>query len=789
MTEKGLTHHHARPGAEMVTATSAPGKRIGCRGQMGFRFLNMSFYQVFAGWCVAGAVVAVAAAAPEVEFRPLPQLMVGDQVERPLPRGFASTSLLPWDGPGKPPVLLVTNHGAYFKERSWVYRATEHAGPATAFSLPRGYPVWKGAPFASLFAEKEVALEPARYLPVRREDGLFDLIHAERLDYHRNTGEPGAPKFRRDHTIRETDARGEGSRIWIDDLDGDAIPDLLIAGLTRWSDRFAQYPDHPAEKGPWSGREHPNMGSLPDTDIRNFRGYDIAGNWMGLPVRKYLWWARGSRDGNGHLSFGPHKHVRHGETDYPVQWQNMGDGMSPAVMELESGRFIVLLAGPDEILALPLRGIRDGELHTGKALPFLKDGGRLRTANLAQVVGIGDLNGDGRDEMVIGSGANGRFTVLSGSRAGDMEEMGTLSSLGGGVAGDTLAVPVRTDWDGDGHPDVIVGDASGMLSFWKGTADPLRYASCEFFHTASGEIRHRPVDGNLQGEVEAAWSYIQPEVADWDNDGHPDLITNDNEAKLFLYRGTGSGTLLHGRERFMLGEKPLPLAWRSRPAVLDGRHGLAGKDRPCLLFMTWDGQLAYAVPEARGSLNMERVTALTYESGQPILLAGPAGLSGRIKFSVTDWDGDGTWDLLAGVQHGLQRAFRTPGTESPSSAPYWLRNAGTASRPLFEPARMITFRDGTPIRVKSHSFDVFPTDLDADGKPDLIFGDDEGFIFHLSRDLLKWDEPVAEIRRAMFREAQILSEKIPLTPGVICQETWAYPAGPITPAGMAGGTG
>lgn len=749
----------------------------------------MRSVRILLGLCLCGTVVNSAQADPEVAFRLLPQLKVEDTVERPLSLGFTSHSLLPWDGPGKAPMLFVTNHSPYFQERSLIYRAAGNGRSRMPFSLPPDYPVYRGAPFASLFKGQEELLEPARYLPLRRADGLFDLVHAGRLEYYRNIGESGAPRFRLDHTIHETDARKEGSQIWIDDLDGDGVPDLLIAGLNQWSERFAQYPDHPQEKGPWAGNDQPNLGSLPDTDIGNFRGYDIAGNWLGLPVRKYLWWARGSRDAKGHLSFGPHKNVRYGETDYPVQWQNMGDGMSPAVMEFENGRFIVLLAGPDEILALPIRDARNGELHTGKAIPFLKNGARLKTANLARIVGIGDLNGDGHDEMVIGSGANGRLTVLAGSRAGEMEELGNVHSLGGEVAGDTLTVPVRMDWDGDGHPDLILGDASGMLSFWKGTDDPLRYASCEFFRTSSGVIRHRPSDGNLQGEVEAAWSYIQPEVFDWDNDGHPDVITNDNEAKLFLYRGTGTGTLLQERQRFMSGDKPLPLAWRSRPAVLQGRYGVAGDDRPCLVFMTWDGKLALAVPDRRGSLNIGSITDLTYESGQPILLSKPAGLSGRVKFSVTDWDGDGTWDLLIGVQKDLQGAFRPSGTESPSSAPYWLRNAGTNSKPLFEPARMITFRDGTPIRVKSHSFDVFPSDLNHDGVPDLIFGDDEGFIFHLFRDQLKWDESVVEIRRLMFREAEIRSKKLRLSPGVICEETWDYPAGPITPANTDGGIG
>jgi hypothetical protein len=189
----------------------------------------------------------------------------------------------------------------------------------------------------------------------------------------------------------------------------------------------------------------------------------------------------------------------------------------------------------------------------------------------------------------------------------------------------------------------------------------------------------------------------------------------------------------------MLWDKPLPLAWRSRPSVIEAKHGLAGPDRNVLLFMTWDGELAYAVPSKPGSIDFEKVVGLTYEDGRPIRLGGPAGLSGRIKFTAADWDGDGVWDVVMGVQKSLQKYLGGSAQEAPSAAPYWLRNVGTNAQPKFEEARLITFKSGVPIEMEKHSFDVFPTDLNNDGKLDIIFGDDEGTIFHLMRDELSWD--------------------------------------------------
>lgn len=730
------------------------------------------------------------ASAPAQEYRRLHPLKAEDRVIHPLPLGFTSRSLIPWFGPGEPPAILVTGHASYFPQHDLLYRATGRDGSAQPFSLPADFPLYEPVPFDAAHAGPGSRIGGGQMQALPREDGLFDLIrfNGDGAIYHRNTGKPGSPDFADPYEIPMPEPLRAGHR-WVADLTGDGVPDLLVGGLDGSADKFSQYPDWPERNGPWSGTEHPNMGSLPDSDIQPFRGYDIAGNWLGLPLRKCLWWAKGSFDKTRKLHFSALRPVRYGRTDYPVQWQDFGENLSPAVISREGGRYIILFSGPDQVLALPLLGETDGELRTGKSLPLLKDGARsLATVNLPTVIGLGDLNRDGLDDIVIGSGANGRLTVLGGPRIGEFREIGNIHTKGGLVSADTLSVPARADWDGDGFPDVIVGDASGFFSLWRGTRDPLVYQSCDFLRTGSGIIRHRPLDGNLQGEVERAWSYTQPEIFDWDGDGHPDLIANDNEAKLLLYRGNGTSGV-SSPQRFMLGPDPLPLAWRTRPAVIPGRHRIAGDDRHCLLFMTWDRKLAIAIPDQPGSLRFENTAGLTYENGSPIILCGPSGYSGRIKLAVADWDEDGRWDIVAGVQQHLQPFFRPPGSESPSSAPYWLRNTGTNERPVFEPARLITFRDGTPIRVQSHEFSAYPTDLDGDGHLDLIFGEDEGFIFHLMRDQLKWDEDITRTRGWMALESRIIKASAPLGPGLLFRENWNYPAGPVSSRILDGGDG
>lgn len=734
----------------------------------GFYSGTLLFFSVF-GSCLAGA-----------EYRPLPLLQATADTVRPLSLGFTTHSLIPWFGTNEPPALLVTGHAPYFKPRNLIYRPLEKDGRGEAFSLPADYPLYDvGHSFSKL--------KPSRYIPIGRGDGRFDLVDVRNWRYLVNTGAPGRPTFSKSYEIRFGAEKREGA-VWIADVTGDGIPDALVGGPEDRRERFFMYPDYPNQKGPWAAIPQPNMGILPDTDIQNFKGYDIAGNWMGRPVRKYLWWAKGRLDANRRLMFGRFRKVCYGETRYPVQWECYGDRMSPVAMNLESGLHVVLFSGVDQALALPVRGEKDHQLHLGKAVPLLAGGGRLRSVIHPAVIGLGDFNGDGRDELAIGSGGNGRVTLLAGTKAGEFKELGNLFSHGGPLAGDTLAVPVRADWDRDGRPDLIVGGGSGEVALWNGTDNPLIYDQCRSFRTKSGFIRHRPVDGNLQGDNETAWCYLQPEVFDWDGDGKPDLITNDNAAKLFFYRGTGKGVLLEEPKRFVYEGKPLPVAWRVRPAVVDGAFRLAGDERSCLLFMTVSNRLACAVPTPENRLEIARVAELKDENGLPIVLSGPAGLSGRIKLSVADWDGDGKWDILFGCQQALQRFFRSPERVLPTAAPFWMRNVGSNSRPTFQLPQLISFHDGTPIRLGSHNFNVYPTDLDHDGKPDIVFGDDEGFIYYLRRSQLAWTEATGkdlELKKKRFAPRKKRSYR---PSEIVFSEDWNYPAGPITPA-MNGGKG
>ena len=88
-----------------------------------------------------------------------------------------------------------------------------------------------------------------------------------------------------------------------------------------------------------------------------------------------------------------------------------------------------------------------------------------------------DLDGDGSEEIVVGSGSAGRAVALGGDTVGAFRRLGVLENVGGVLGAATLAVPAVGDWTGDGTPDLITGDvAAGYYLLYPGTDDPMVFA-------------------------------------------------------------------------------------------------------------------------------------------------------------------------------------------------------------------------------------------------------------------------------------------------------------------------
>ncbi len=650
-------------------------------------------------------------------------LCVGDDVVHPLVLGLSEHAVIvPWSSPQANDLLISGDYVKRFATRTALFHQVSDSA---------------GRPWVYDEGQTLTNLPGVGFEVLRRDDGLFDLVgegvnspfdnHA--LIYLKNIGQVGSPRFAEPQRItidgrNMSDITAGNADAWsLGDLDGDGIEDLIFCDVVQPA------PDRP-DGSFWDGIEKPNQGKG--------RGYDITGKWLGACIVSKVLWAKGSHDADGLLSFAAPKIIHDGYPGFAVQWRAVPGISATRVMTFDGRKFIVMVGDTDRILALPVH-MQGDELYADKAIDFLVDGARLHNIYYPTKITPCDFDGDGQPELII-DGNPARITVLRGEEPGQFIEIDSVQQKAGPIGVDTLANPCREDWDGDGHPDLIIGDSSGYLTFWPGTANPLIYGEPVYMRSAGKVIQIQAgYGGSIQGPTERRWGYLQPTVADWDEDGSSEIITNDIMCHLALYRRTDDPHDFQAPLLFTMNNKPYKPAWRTRPAVIASRYNYDNSGLPCLLHMDWDGELAVAVPQSRGSTELARVDKLTYEDGKTMLMCGPDGLWGRMKLAIADWDGDGDWDILLGTANSVQKYFLPLDRMPPrgQTSPGLLENVGTSSKPVFAPARPLLLKDGSFICLGVHNATVYPTDIDGDGRLDIIVGAEDGRVYVFGRDELK----------------------------------------------------
>ncbi|MBC2592634.1 VCBS repeat-containing protein [Ruficoccus amylovorans] len=664
---------------------------------------------------------------PPMPFPWAPALKVADTVIHPIiDSGGAHLAMVPWSGPEGKEILSFGPH-PLFGHRVGLLRPTGKKDPLFAE---------QGFDFPLYDAGQSTIFGDAKLHTVIRPDGMFDLISLggntpfgpAYINYYRNTGKIGEPEFKTAYRrgVGEgsvTGALGEtATSISIGDIDGDGVPDMLLVIREQIQDAF------PDGLSVFRDAIHPNAG--------RGKGYDVAGNWLGDRLLTRVFWSKGRWEEGNWLAFDTVNPIYFGEEDFQVQWHTDGQNVNAGAVTLQGQPHLLLFGDVNQVRALPTIVDANGDLRATESLALLADGAAVNGVYFSGSFGVLDLDDDGKPEIIIG-GNPGRPVVLKGDAPGNFREVGTLNREGGLIEMDTLAVPTRVDWTGDGYPDIISGDASGLLWFWPGTSDPLVYGTPVLFSRDGETLRHiaGPI-GSIQGPSESAWGYLNPTVGEW-KQGEKVIITNDIKGELWLYRPVAPGsTELLPPESFTYQGKPLRSAWRSRPAILPPQQA---DGTAALIFMDWDGDLAIAKPVAPGSLEITSVEKLRNSDGDTMRYCATGGGNwGRSKFTVTDWDEDGNWDLVFGTIRMVQNRVLSGEDLPRDSTPILLRNVGSNEEPIFATPHPIRKRDGSFIQLGHHLCAVWPTDLTGDGKEnDLIMGAEDGKIYYLFRQELE----------------------------------------------------
>ncbi len=149
------------------------------------------------------------------------------------------------------------------------------------------------------------------------------------------------------------------------------------------------------------------------------------------------------------------------------------------------------------------------------------------------IVGMGDFNGDGQQDMVWQNNRSGQVAVtyMNGAKFLGVALVGVVSNLSWKIVG-------VGDFNGDGHPDLVWQDgANGQIIVW--------------LMNGSKVVSGSPVTPRLN----ASWRVAG--VGDLNGDGHPDLVVQN------IVNGKVSFLLMNGTSAMSApGITQLPLSWK-----------------------------------------------------------------------------------------------------------------------------------------------------------------------------------------------------------------------------------
>ncbi len=197
--------------------------------------------------------------------------------------------------------------------------------------------------------------------------------------------------------------------------------------------------------------------------------------------------------------------------------------------------------------------------------------------------------------------------------------------------------PQVVDWNNDGINDLIVGDSSGYINYFRGTAP----------QTLTEEPKIQASGVNID-----VGNYSSPVVIDWNEDGLDDLVigaASPGDIRLYLNSGTPSTPLFTTYSSLQSGGSTIIHTGACAEVYdlnCDGK-----KDLIVSLSQSGNGRIyfyenvgTHSAPEFNGYVHLE-------SGGSPI------SLYQYTRVEVVDWNEDGFPDMLASEYYGYVYLF------------------------------------------------------------------------------------------------------------------------------------
>ncbi len=310
-----------------------------------------------------------------------------------------------------------------------------------------------------------------------------------------------------------------------------------------------------------------------------------------------------------------------------------------------------------------------------------------------------DVNGDGDLDLVVGDtgGAISYYESASSATARSFTRMIREDNPFSGIALGANSVPAFADMDADGDQDLIVGRQTGSVRYYKNAGNAL-------FEIQEGE--DNPFSGISAGTL------ASPQLVDLDGDGDMDLVVGVNDGTIKYYRNSGSASEPVFASRAEEGAanpfSHISVGFKAAPAFTD-RDGdgdwdlLVGRDGGDLWYYENTGSAMAPMFERR-------------EDGANPFNGIDVGSKSVPAFA--DLDGDQVPELIVGAQSG---EIKYHGSAFSQIETYALDALGRAVR-----ADLDTDADGTVDEAERYTLNVdghrviTDVDSDADGSLDRV---------------------------------------------------------------------
>lgn len=259
---------------------------------------------------------------------------------------------------------------------------------------------------------------------------------------------------------------------------------------------------------------------------------------------------------------------------------------------------------------------------------------------------VTDWDNDGRKDLLIGAGGYVWRYMNTGTASAPVFATGVkVQAVGEDIyAGSTGSSPIAlVDMTGDAVPDLVMTDSANKLRVYRNTAAagtvPV-YAAAVFIKKLNGTTDFVSPDRRF-------------DIADWDGDGKPDLVTGtfSGNVQLFLNANTAA------TPRFETSSVLFSESYNAYPRFCDlSLNGQLDMVRG----INW-GDIKYWLNVRANGLSGTQYLAVTNDAGATVTSVTIKTLTDGVIADFADLNGDGRVDLIAGG-HASDKIYIAYGT-------------------------------------------------------------------------------------------------------------------------------